>query len=154
MPGKEDRQPMSIKDELFKIRNEQREIIELKERIDTEYNSLLPSGIRYDTDKVQTSPEDHMTKTMAEIDDHMRILSDRLSHLLTRKRRAEKIIGTLEDSRQRQALTLYFLTPGTEKGRGYRMTMEEVADRMGYSHGAAYGFYAEGLRILEEMQTM
>lgn len=134
---------MSIKDELFKIRNEQREIQELKERIDTEYASLLPSGIRYDIDKVQTSPTDRMTQTMADIDEHMGMLKAKLSELMKHKLWAEGVIDTLGDARQRQALSLYFLTPG-------RLSMDEVAERMGYSHGAAYGFYSEGLAMLEK----
>ena len=137
---------MSIKGELYKIRNTQKEINELKQRIDEEYYSLLPSGIRYDLDKVQTSPEDRLPEVMGRIDEHTRVMCDRLERLLVRKQWAEHLINKLEDTRQRQVLDLYFLSVE-------RMTMEQVAKKMGYSVQQVYRLYAAGLEILEKDES-
>ena len=42
--------------------------LRLKAKHDELQSCLLPAAIRYDKDKVQTSPEDAMSKIMAEID--------------------------------------------------------------------------------------
>lgn len=137
---------MSIKGELYKIRNTQKEINELKQRIDEEYYSLLPSGIRYDLDKVQTSPEDRLPEVMGRIDEHIRVMCDRLERLLVRKQWAEHLINKLEDTRQRQVLDLYFLSVE-------RMTMKKIADKMGYSEQQTFRYYSEGLKNLENMRA-
>ena len=41
--------------------------------------SILPSGIRYDTLKVQTSPDDSMSRVMAEVDEYERKIREHLS---------------------------------------------------------------------------
>lgn len=137
---------MSVKGELYRIRNTQKEINELKQRIDEEYYSLLPQAIRYDLDKVQTSPQDRMPYVMGRIDEHTRIMCDRLSHLLVRKQWAEHLINKLEDTRQRQVLDLYFLSVE-------RMTMKKIADKMGYSEQQTFRYYSEGLKNLENMRA-
>ena len=43
------------------VRKERYEIEHLKELINTAKAGLLPSGIRYDRDKIQTSPDDTMS---------------------------------------------------------------------------------------------
>lgn len=137
---------MSVKGELYRIRNTQKEINELKQRIDEEYYSLLPQAIRYDLDKAQTSPQDRMPDVMGRIDEHTRIMCDRLSHLLVRKQWAEHLINKLEDTRQRQVLDLYFLSVE-------RMTMKKIADKMGYSEQQTFRYYSEGLKNLENMRA-
>lgn len=137
---------MSVKGELYRIRNTQKEINELKQRIDEEYYSLLPQAIRYDLDKVQTSPQDRMPDVMGQIDEHTRIMYDRLSHLLVRKQWAEHLINKLEDTRQRQVLDLYFLSVE-------RMTMKKIADKMRYSEQQTFRYYSEGLKNLENMRA-
>jgi len=137
---------MSVKGELYRIRNTQKEINELKQRIDEEYYSLLPQAIRYDLDKVQTSPQDRMPDVMGRIDEHTRIMCDRLSHLLVRKQWAEHLINKLEDTRQRQVLDLYFLSVE-------RMTMKKIADKMRYSEQQTFRYYSEGLKNLENMRA-
>lgn len=49
---------MNVKQFLYSFRDEQTEIDELNDRIYELEMSLLPSGIRYDQEKVQTSPSD------------------------------------------------------------------------------------------------
>ena len=58
-----------IERELGKGRHLYRKEKRLLERVEALRLSLLPCGIRYDRDKVQNSPSDQMTETMAKIDD-------------------------------------------------------------------------------------
>lgn len=53
-----------------------REILELRERMDIWAWSLIPGAIRYDKDKVQTSPTDRMADVMGDIDEAQRKLTE------------------------------------------------------------------------------
>lgn len=55
------------------------------ERMDTLAWSMIPGAIRYDTVKVQTSPQDRMAETMGDIDEAQRKLHD-----LDQRRRKEQ----------------------------------------------------------------
>ena len=49
---------MTVKQYLYSVRDEQKEIEELNERIYEMRMSLLPGAMRYDVDRVQVSPTD------------------------------------------------------------------------------------------------
>ena len=54
---------------LGRVRNLTRKELKLRRHIEELRYSLLPSGIRYDKDKVQTSPEDSTLNTFAQLDE-------------------------------------------------------------------------------------
>ena len=62
----------NLKTWFSQIRKEQYEIEHLKRMISNAEAGLLPSGIRYDKDKVQTSPQDTMSKVIAKAVDMQR----------------------------------------------------------------------------------
>ena len=72
---------MTAKEYLQRIRSERLEIVQLQETVDELIYSLLPSGIRYDTLKVQTSPDDPMVRVMSEVDEYERKIRQHLSKL-------------------------------------------------------------------------
>ena len=57
---------------LGRVRNLARKELKLRRHIEELRYSLLPSGIRYDKDKVQTSPMDQMLEVLSEIDRYER----------------------------------------------------------------------------------
>lgn len=63
---------------LGKIRSLRRQARKLREQIDDLRYSLLPSGIVYDKDKIQTSPECQILNVYAKIDETERQLKDTL----------------------------------------------------------------------------
>lgn len=63
-----------IEKTLGKVRNLYRKEKRLLEHIEELRLTLLPCGIRYDRDKVMTSPSDSTTETMAQIDEAEREL--------------------------------------------------------------------------------
>lgn len=134
---------MTVREELYSIRASQAEINILQERIEEARYSLYPHAIAYDGDKVQTSPSDRMSEVEAKIDEYIRMMQAKLRPLIERKIRAERMIDKLEDSRQRQALSLYFLS-------SKRMSMEDVGKQMGYAQSRTYDFWRAGLEELEE----
>lgn len=134
---------MTVREELYAIRASQSEINILQERIEEARYSLYPHATAYDGDKVQTSPSDRMSEVEAKIDEYIRTMQAKLRPLIERKIRAERLIDSLEDSRQRQALSLYFLS-------SKRMSMEDVGAQMGYAQSRTYDFWRAGLEELEE----
>jgi len=138
---------MQIKTFLYQIKDERKEIQELTNRIIELESSLYPSGIRYDTDKVQTSPSDHMMETVAKVSEVEEKIKARKERLLTRQAKAESIIATLEDTRERQVLDLYFLSENA------RITLGEVADLIGYSQRETVRIYVSALDKLSLFGT-
>lgn len=135
---------MGAKEFLDQVRHEQKELNQLQDLIRQAELSLLPSGIRYDLDKVQTSPDDPMFRTLAKVADYQVDMQKRLELLIAKRQKAFAMIGRLTDSRHRQVLQLYFLDPD-------RLKMHEVADRMKYSERKTYDLYKEALELLEKV---
>lgn len=122
---------MRAQEFLQQIKREQIEIKRLQEQIDTAETSLLPKAIRYDLDKVQTSPEDPMYAVLAEVEEYKREMMIRVQRLTARRNTALKLISRLKNTQQRQVLFLYYLDPGL-------LTMQQVADKMVYSEREAW----------------
>ena len=134
---------MTAKEYLQKIRSERLEIVQLQETVDELKYSLLPSGIRYDTLKVQTSPDDSMSRVMAEVDEYEKKIRDHLSRLVDRQNVAFAYIGVLEKSDHRLVLTLYYLT-------GERLTWHQVAEKMALSEQRIYQLHNDAIDELEK----
>lgn len=133
---------MNIKSFLRACRDEQGEINILLRKQEQLYSSLLPAAIRYDGDRIQTTPEDRMLERMPEIAELDRKIDKQVRKLAKRKARAMEMINKLQDSKQRQALTLYYLN-------NRRLSWEKVAAEMGYSRERVLDFAEEGLKILQ-----
>lgn len=129
---------MGVKRFLYAVRDEQKEIAELQERIADLRASLLPSAIRYDKDAVQTSTSDVITDKMIKIAEYDALLEKKIAGLYTRRAKAQKLIDLLPDSLERQVLSIYFLSDG-------RPTMEQVAGKLNYSVQHTFRIYASGL---------
>lgn len=131
----------NVKRFLYAVRDEQKEIAELEERIADLRASLLPSAIRYDKDSVQTSVSDTITDKMIKIAEYDALLDRKLARLYARRAKAQKLIDTLTDSLERQVLSIYFLSDG-------RPTMEQVAGKLSYSFPHTYRMYKSGIEHL------
>jgi len=138
---------MNIKSFLYSVRDGQKEIEELNDRIYETEMSLLPGGIRYDKDKIQTSPSDKMPDMVAKIEEYRNTLIGKVQELYEKKAQAKEIINTLEDSRERQVLDIYFLSPK-------RQRIEDVAHIINYSEPRTYQFYLSALKHLEDYSKL
>lgn len=115
------------------------QLLRLKSKHDELESCLLPAGIRYDKDRVQTSPDDTISKIVAEING----LERRISELqIKRAQRIEKIYDVLRDLPQdewRTALTMRFIN---------RKPVTEIADQMGYAEPTIYKFMNQGAEYI------
>lgn len=137
---------MTAKEYLQTIRSERLEIIQLQETIDELTYSLLPSGIRYDSVKVQTSPDDSMARIVARISEYEARIKNHLGELVEKQNVSFSNISQLDNSEYRLVLTLYYLN-------GDRLTWHQVADRMAYSERRIYQLHNEAIEELEKIWT-
>lgn len=105
---------------------------------------LLPKAITYDSDKVQSSPADHVSEIMAEVDSLERQIAD------LKKRRAmviveiSKSIDLLDDSRERMILDAYYLG---------RQSMIGISEQLHYSLQHTYRLRNSGERKMRKMRN-
>ena len=111
------------------------EWLRLKAKHDELESCLLPAAIRYDKDKVQTSPEDPMSKIIAqviELESEMKRVQFNKSRQINK---IDKAISSLESAEERTALTMRYIN---------RVAVTDIADAMGYSEKRIYQFMDRG----------
>ena len=117
------------------IRAKREELYVLKDARDDIYYSLMPAGIRYDLDKVQTSPTDRMSETAGDLYEIQEKLNSMIDALNKDINLAVNLIQQMPTPEYRQLLTLRYLG-----GDRKLATWENVAGDMGYSLDHVKGF--------------
>jgi len=126
---------------LYQVRNEQREINIIREQIAQAELAVLPSAIRYDLDRVQSTPDDPMLRMAEKLERYEGQLRKHLVRITERRQKAFRMIQRLPDPTQRQVLELFFLDQRM-------LHMDAVADEIGYSIQHTYRIYKAALRNL------
>ena len=111
------------------IRKEQLEIIHLGKMIEREELTLLPKAIRYDTDKVQLSPDDILARSAAEIADMKEELQRSIVVLKEKKAKAESVLMNLDNSDEREVMRWYYMDSDGSR----LLKWEDVAEKMNYN---------------------
>lgn len=109
--------------------------LRLKAKHDELESCLLPAAIRYDKDKVQSSPEDPMSKIVAEVlelEKEMKEIQLKKSRQISR---IDKAISSLESDEERTALTMRYVN---------RIPVTDIAEAMGYAEPTIYKFMNQG----------
>lgn len=139
---------MDAKRYLYSIRDEQKEIQSLERRINEAEMSLLPGGIRYDSEKVQTSPRgDTMADMVAKLDEYVQELRERVAVLTERKEKAQRIINQIDSATERTILSELFLSSP-------RMRIDQVADTIGRSTRDTYRKYQSAIEHFDEILSL
>lgn len=98
---------------LTQIRNADREITDMILQIDfLRYKASGAGAIRYDKDRVQTSPEDMMCSALSEAVTLEGKLSSRSRKLQQMRKHTEEVIG-LWNNRQAKFIEVYYLNHGS-----------------------------------------
>lgn len=119
---------------LKRIRRERHELKIVLRTVEELRAVLFPSAIRYDVDRVQTSPEDSMPDRIADIVDLSNQQDAHVRRLRADIIQAEELIDSLEIPEHRELLRLRYLTGGLTP-----MTWMQIADAMGYSEDHVRG---------------
>ena len=127
---------------LYQVRDEQGEINIIRQQIAQAELALLPSGIRYDTDRVQTSPDDPMLRMAEKVERYEAQLRKHLDKIIAKRQRAFAMIRRLKDPTQRKVLELFFLDER-------RLSMAQVAEEIGYSERQTFYIYKAAIKRLQ-----
>ena len=111
------------------------EWLRLKAKHDELESCLLPAAIRYDKDKVQTSPEDAMSKIVAEVTELEKEMNRVQQRKVKQIAKIDKAINTLSSDEERTALTMRYIN---------RIPVTDIAEAMGYSIKRIYQFMDRG----------
>ena len=113
---------------LNSIRDKREEVNLLKGKRNELYYSLMPSGIRYDLDRVQTSPEDRIPVVAGDLDEIQHKLDGMIASLMRDVNLATELVNRMQKSKHRQLILLRYF--GTDRES---TTWEKVAKEMGYT---------------------
>ena len=119
---------MDVKVFLKGIRDKRFELKILKDKRDEIYYSLMPSGIRYDLDKVQTSPVDRMPVAAGDLEEAQQRIDALINSLSHDINLAMRVVNQMQESKHRQLIMLRYL--GLDRKA---TSWEHVADVMGYA---------------------
>lgn len=103
---------------------------------------LLPSGISYDGDRVQTSPEDSMARIMAEVDELDQQIDTLRRSMAVEILQISRVIDQMDDPREATVLDAYYLG---------RRSMQEIAEHLHYSERHVYRLRSEGVAKMSQM---
>lgn len=127
------------------VRQIELKIQRLTMQIEELESCLLPQGICYDRDKVQTSPEDVLPKIAGKIQElekqRTQLARERALLLLE----IQDALDQLESEPERIVLEAYYLS---------RMSMREISDMIGYSIRQAYRLRTAGLQKLARIAKL
>lgn len=137
---------MGVKEFLNNVRLQWNEIEILRDRIDALDASILPNAIAYGQCKVQTSHSNVAEDKLMTLIEYKRELSRTAVRLTEDHRRAQGLINTLGDTRERQALEVYFLSIPPK-------SMSETAQEIGYSTEHTYRLCRSGVIALERREA-
>ena len=121
---------------MMQVRRIELRIRRISLQIEELESSLLPQGIRYDKDKVQTSPEDTLSKIagkIMELDKERTQLSRERALLLME---IQDALDRLDNENEQIVLEAYYLS---------RMSMREIAEMISYSVRQVYTFRKRGI---------
>ena len=127
---------------LGKIRNLHRQEKQLREQITDLRMCLLPSGISYDRDKVQTSPEDMTLKVFAQLDE-VECKLQRVVFQIYEARTAITNRVFILPPKERQVLLLYYVDC---------WNMRMIADRLHITERHAFRLKNNGISMLQKIQ--
>lgn len=132
---------MNSKNLLFDVRNLLHEIKIKQAELNNIRDCLLPKGIRYDTDPVQTSPTDPLLTMVERMEPIEKKIQDSIANIYSKYEAAYDLVEGVKDPEQRQVLHLYFLS-------GNKYSLEQIGRIMCMSRRTVYRRYKDGLDSL------
>ena len=146
---------MTAKKYLKCVRKEQKQLMVLMDIREKKRLSLLPKAIVYDRDKVQTSPIDKLSETVAEINSLDKTIERMLGDLARHQTMILEEIERLDNSEARAVMIMYYLTLITEKkdkAMIQRMaTWEDVAERLYFSRSKVFQLHDDAVTRMRDI---
>lgn len=143
---------MIVKKFFHGIRRDAHHLVRLKERREWLRLSQLPKGRTYQKSPVQFSITfDRMGDALAEAADIEEILEAKIRRIERNRTIARDLIGRLKSDKQREALTLYYLTLRTDGNARRPLTFDEVCGELGCTPAALKKMRSRGIDAIQKM---
>lgn len=115
---------------LMSIRNVEKKIYSKKLELEAlQYKASGAGAIRYDKDRVQTSPDDYLAKAMIDIIELEKQIEQEEAEIEKKKGKAYSIVRQIEQAEQRVLIEWYYLNG---------LSMNETAVKMNIAERTAY----------------
>ena len=133
-------------------------LIKTAEEMETKEKSCFPRAIRYTHDRVQVSPEDYFTKTIAEVADLQAAITKEQKRFRMTRMLALDLIEEVKNVRQRYVLQNYYTEKRLEDVNGVKhwtwYTLEDIAVEMGTTTDAVKKIKERGIFTLDRHHVM
>lgn len=139
---------MKASEELSYIREAQQDIIVMSERSEYLRSTLYGRAIRYDRDKVQTSPTDLMSERLSEVCDHDARIRKRQKKLDRRKDIMRENLEMLDNPDHIRVLDLFYLSLSSN---GRLLSWNDVAKAVGKSRRTVFRQAKDAEKILDDI---
>ena len=129
---------------LGKVRGYDNRITRLQNTIEALRLNLLPGAIRYDKDRVQTSPQDSTTEIFAKIDEYEREVEE------LKKKRSDAVLSIdsalskMKDCKEQRVLLEFYIG---------RTSIPDIATGMGITNRHCLRLRNNGVSMLAEVLT-
>ena len=131
-------------DELYEVLNKPRwtkiRIATKRAQIENIHEMMLPSGIRYDKENVQSSPSDPMMKFVEKLSDLESSLQELEKSYTDQYTKVENLIKKINDARLEEILTLRYLVG---------LNPRDIAKSMGYAESWVHKLHRDAIKDLE-----
>ena len=118
---------------------------EYSAKIEAAEAGLLPRGLRYDKESVQSSgANDRVERIFDTVEDLRAAQMELVAQYTADEALAVRMLSHMEDAREARVLSLYYLGDG-------RDTFEDVADVMGYSERQIFRIYQSAIQHIQDI---
>lgn len=133
-------------DKLYHILTEPKriksKIKRISERIEDTRLMMLPSGIRYDMDKIISSPSDQMLKFAEKLDELDKEKQKLTKEYFEARDYLFELVDNLSDETKKDIIQNHFIL---------NKKFYQIAERIQYSEAQTYRLYADAIEELENM---
>ena len=129
---------------LGQVRGCENRIKRLERIIESLRFSLLPGAIRYDKDRVNTSPEDSTTELFARIDEYERELKSEQQKMAKVVLTVDDALKKMADTRERVVLAEYYIG---------RVPISNIADGLGITTRHCIRLRNNGVSMFAEVMS-
>ena len=129
---------------LGQVRGYDNKIKRLERTIEALKYNLLPGAIRYDKDRVDSSPQDSMSELFAKIDLYERELKEECNKRAAAILMMDEALNKMKDTKERAVLKEYYIG---------KISLRDIADGMGYTVRHCIRLRNNGVSMFAEVMS-
>ncbi len=129
---------------LGQIRGYDNKIKRLERTIESLRYNLMPGAIRYDKDRVQTSPQDSMSELFSRIDEYERELGEEYNKRAQAVIEIDEALNRMDKTKERTVLKEYYIG---------QSSIRDIADGLGFTIRHCLRLKKNGVSMFAEVMS-